>query len=163
MDELKMAALRMDRPKKDMLNFEPVALRLRVTRLKNQPVDAFKILVAGLLDVLATRCLSEKEAVIGHIKGFAAGPEGSYLRVSAVGDGRQADVAGQIAGEPDSIFLTLNIHVFGISADRIRALLIESINEAKLLGNSEIFIVNPLPFVHSRKTDSVSKTESVCL
>jgi hypothetical protein len=133
----------LDRFKKDTFNFEPVALRLRVTRLKNEPVEAFKTTVAGLLDVLATRCLSEKGALIGHIKGFAAGPEGSYLRVSAVGDGRPAEIEGHIAGTPEAIFLTLNIHVFGISAERIEALLIESINEAELLGNSEIFIVNP--------------------
>lgn len=134
----------MDRSKKDTLNLEPVALRLRVTRAKNEPVEVFNATVLGLIDGLATRCLSEKDAVIGHIKGFAAGPEGSYLRVSAVGDGRQADVAGHIAGEPDSIFLTLNMHVFGVSADRIKGLLIESINDAKLPGNSEIFIVNPI-------------------
>ncbi|MFH0727697.1 MAG: hypothetical protein V2B19_15320 [Pseudomonadota bacterium] len=145
-----MAALNMDKSKKDALNFEPVALRLRVTRAENEPVDVFNAKVLGLIDGLATRCLSEKDAVIGHIKGFAAGPEGSYLRVSALGDGRPVDIEGHIAGEPASIFLTLNIHVFRISADRINALLIESINEAKLLGNSEIFIVNPLPFVHSR-------------
>lgn len=96
-----------------------------------------------MLDVLATRCLSEAGALIGHIKGFAAGPDGSYLRVSALGDGRLAEVEGHIAGTPGTIFLTLNIHVFGISAERIKALLIESINEAELLGNSEIFIVNP--------------------
>jgi hypothetical protein len=158
MDELKM-----DRFKKDTFNFEPVALRLRVTRAENEPVDVFNATVLGLIDILATRCLSEKDAVIGHIKGFAAGPECSYFRVSALGDGRPVDIDGHIAGEPVAIFLTLNIHVFGISADRIKALLIESINEAKLLGNSNIIIVNPLPFAHSRKTDSVLETESVCL
>jgi hypothetical protein len=143
MDELKPDALKMVRFKPDTLHFEPVALRLRVTRQKYEPVEAFKILMAGLLDVLATRCSSEKGALIGHIKGFAAGPEGSYLRMSALGDGRPADIEGHIAGTPGAIFLTLNIHVFGISVERIEALLIESINEAELLGNSEIFIVNP--------------------
>jgi hypothetical protein len=128
----------------DVLKFEPVAVMLRLSKSNNESVDVFNSTVDGLVDVLAARCLSEKRALIGHIKGFAAGQEGSYLRVSASGDGRLTDIEGHIAGAPDTILLTLNIHVFGISAERIKNLLTESIIDVELLGKSAISIVNRL-------------------
>ncbi|MBI5591632.1 MAG: hypothetical protein HY881_14245 [Deltaproteobacteria bacterium] len=128
----------------DALKFEPVAVMLRLSKSHNESVDVFTDTATGLFDTLATRCLSEKHALIGHIKGFATGPEESYLRVSATGDGRPADSQGHIRGAADAIFLALNILVFGISAERIRDLLSESIIDVELLGKSAISFVNRL-------------------
>lgn len=137
----------------DALKFEPVSLVLQFTKSKNQVVAVFNATVAELIDTFATRCLNEKQALIGHIKGFAAGPEGSYLRVSASGDGRSVDLEGWIAEMADTLLLTLNIHVFGISAERIRALLLESITDVATPEKARISIIHRLSWKGKRHED----------
>lgn len=126
----------------DALTFEPVATMLRLTKTEKEPGEVFNTMVAGLVEALATRCASEKHTLVGHIKGFSAGPDNSYLRVSVSGDGRPVDLEGAIASDSDSILLALNINVFGISAVQIRELLIESIKDLCVQGKAAIAIVD---------------------
>ncbi len=128
----------------DELKFEPYAVKLCLTRPKNSPKAEFSTAVACLAETVAGRCLSEKEALIGHIKGFASGSDGSYLHVSVTDAARPADIEGHIAGRPKSIILILNVHVFGVSAARLKELLIESLSNPDVEKNATISIVEPI-------------------
>jgi len=128
----------------DELKFEPYAVRLCLTRPKNSTKAEFSKAVARLAEILASRCLSEKGALIGHIKGFASGSDGSYLHVSVTDGTRPADIEGHIADRPKSIILTLNVHVFGVSAARIKELLIKSLSDPEIEKSALISIVKPI-------------------
>jgi hypothetical protein len=95
------------------------------------------------MERLARRCMLEEGALIGHIKGFAKGPQGSWLRVSITDGRRPAEFEGKIIGRPDRVELALNAHVLGLPADRIKKLLLDSIDEPAALNHVSTALINP--------------------
>jgi hypothetical protein len=128
----------------DELGLEPYAVKLRIARPVSVPGAGFGSEVAGFIEAFAKRCAAEENALIGHIKGFAAGQDGSYLWVSVTDPRRFADVEGEIKGDPQSVMLTLNVHVFGLSKKRIKALLTETAADPAVRDRVRISPIEPL-------------------
>lgn len=125
------------------MRLEPYAVKLRMNRSKSSPEDSLNEAIISLLERLAQRCMLEEGALIGHIKGFAKGPQGSWLRVSITDGRRPAEFEGKIMGRPGHVEISLNAHVLGLPADRIKELLLNAIDESAALNNFSTFLINP--------------------
>lgn len=125
------------------MSLEPYAVKLRMSRLESSPEDSLNEAIISLMERLARRCMLEEGALIGHIKGFAKGPQGSWLRVSITDGRRPAEFEGQLMGLPEHVELALNAHVLGLPADRVKELLLDSMDEAAALNNVSTVLIKP--------------------
>ena len=119
----------------DGLILEPYSVKLGLGLTTDDAGFSHDRAIIFLIERLAGRCLEQKGAVIGHIKGFASGPGGSWLRVSVTDGRRPADYEGSITGRPEKVELTLNAHVLGLTSERIEQILLEALADLAAEGN----------------------------
>lgn len=106
---------------------EPYTIRLRLQ--SNVPCKKISpdSIITSLLHELAKRCMKQKGAVIGHIKGFAQKEgNGSWLKVSVTDDRHSPSLEGGIEDTTECIDLSLNAHVIGIKATFLEVLVTET-------------------------------------
>ncbi len=109
------------------IKLEPYAIKLKIDRRDAYSSVSLDSVIINLVQELAERCMLEKGAVIGHIKGFVKGPDETWFRVSLTDGRRPAEFEGNTLQTQDSIELTLNVHVIGVTANRVGTLLKDTI------------------------------------
>ena len=124
----------------DGLILEPYSVNLCLRLTTEESGFSHDQAVIFLIERLAKRCVAEKGAVIGHIKGFAKGGQGSWLRVSVTDARRPADHEGSITGQPEQVELTLNAHVLGVTSERIEQILQEALSDLAAEGKVDALV-----------------------
>ncbi len=105
------------------LNLHPCAARL-IWRC-NQPLAGSKwaLALCQFIENLGKNCISGGASLIGHVKGIATVAEQPCLQLSLVSTNYSATVDGSVPSNTDEMCLTLNVLAFGLSADKVSAVL----------------------------------------
>jgi hypothetical protein len=111
------------------LKLEPYTARLRWQTREGMINDELSRLVGEFVDTLARLCDGAGRCLIGHIKGFAALPDGGFIRVNAVSSRMPADVTVHSSEPIGEFTMTLNVLVYGHPADLLQRLTEEAANE----------------------------------
>jgi len=78
-------------------------------------------LLAVLLHNLAKGCSRQGATLIGHIKGWLETDDGGYLFGSVTRVSDEPHCQGELAGQHATFTLTLNVLLFGLTREQIRA------------------------------------------
>lgn len=103
--------------------------------------------LAAFLDEVGLLC-GKRGAVVGHIKAFAAGAEGAFLRGSLTDIRRAAEVEGGLREKVDSFVLDFNAHVYGLTRDVLADLVLQAAVEVSKRDRVEIRVL-PAGIAHS--------------
>lgn len=114
------------------------SVKLIISSVEQDDRISLKSVVIFLIQDLGRRCMSEKGAMIGHIKGFGKDKEGGYIKVSHTGQGIPVSCEGSIDDVSGPVEFTINAHLLGVSADRVETLLLETITT--LVNQGEVMI-----------------------
>jgi hypothetical protein len=101
---------------------QPYATQQRWQSDKPLPGEGWQSLLTGYLAALARACAAAGPCLIGHIKALALFDSGGYLRVSAVSATHEPTVDGCTPDGLSAVSVTLNVHVYGLPAARLREL-----------------------------------------
>jgi hypothetical protein len=104
------------------LKLEPYATRLLWELDGGGGEPEWGRLLIEFVERLSSRCHEAGNCVIGHIKGFAELPDGGYARVNVVSARVPADLAFHYSGSLAELTLTLNVLVYGLSAELLKKL-----------------------------------------
>lgn len=96
-----------------------------MTWLSNKPLDSVDWArgLRGFLEVLGKNCIGGGGSLIGHIKGVATVAGSPCLQLSLVSLNQPACVEGTVPDKTNELHITLNVLVFGMSADGLAAAL----------------------------------------
>lgn len=93
-------------------------------------------LLTTLLHSLATGCSRQGATLIGHIKGWLETDDEGYLFGSVTRVSDEPHCQGELAGQYTIFTLTLNVLLFGLTREQIRA---EVDKQLRLLGHEQGF------------------------
>ena len=87
---------------------------------------------------LGENCMAGGGSLIGHIKGIVTLAGSPCLQLSLVSLNQPVSVDGSVPDSTDKLQMTLNVLVFGMSADGVLSALQKSRNQAAALWNGTI-------------------------
>ncbi len=87
---------------------------------------------------LGENCIAGGGTLIGHIKGIATIAGSPCLQLSLVSLNQPVSVAGSVPDATNKLQMTLNVLVFGMSADDVLSALHKSRNQAATLWQGDI-------------------------
>jgi hypothetical protein len=105
------------------LNLHPCAVRL--TWLSDRPTAGgdWELALRQFIENLGENCISGGASLIGHIKGIATVAGRPCLQLSLVSTNQAVIIDGSVADGTNELRVTLNVLVFGLSAEKISAVL----------------------------------------
>ena len=112
------------------------AAQITFTFTQPRPGPECARLLSTLLHELATGCRRRGATLIGHIKGWLETGDGGYLFGSVTRAEATPHCQGELAGQHASFTLTLNVLLFGLEREQIRA---EVEKQLHLLGAEQGF------------------------
>lgn len=115
---------------------EGYAAQITFTLAQSQSGEECQHLLAALLRNVATACTCQGARLIGHIKGWLETSEGGYLFGSVTRVGDEPHCQGELSGRHATFTLTLNVLLFGLTREQIRA---EVEKQLQLLGREQGF------------------------
>ena len=87
---------------------------------------------------LGENCIDGGATLIGHIKGIATVADSPCLQLSLVSLNQPVSVDGSVPDATHKLQMTLNVLVFGISADDVLSVLHKSRNQVATLWHGDI-------------------------
>jgi len=120
------------------LNLHPCAVQM--TWLSDGPLNGgdWENALRNFFTRLGEGCMDAGGTLIGHIKGIATVAGSPYLQLSLVSLNQPVSVDGSIPDATNELQITLNVLVFGISADDVLSALHKSRNQAAVLWSGDI-------------------------
>lgn len=103
------------------LNLQPCAVQMNW--LSNEPLTGseWENLLCKFLNDLGKNCIVNGGSLVGHIKGNATVAGSPCLQLSLVSLNQPVFVGGSVPDGSNELQITLNVLVFGISADGLTA------------------------------------------
>jgi len=87
---------------------------------------------------LGENCIDVGGTLIGHIKGVATVASSPCLQLSLVSLNQPVSIDGSVPDATNNLQMTLNVLVFGVSADDVLSALHKSRNQAAVLWSGDI-------------------------
>jgi len=120
------------------LNLHPCAVQM--TWLSDGPLNDgdWKNALRKFFIKLGENCIDGGSTLIGHIKGIATVAGSPCLQLSLVSLNQPVSVDGSVPDATNKLQMTLNVLVFGVSADDVLSALHKSRNQAATLWQGDI-------------------------
>lgn len=120
------------------LNLHPCAVQM--TWLSDGPLAGgdWENTLHNFLTSLGKNCIAGGGTLIGHIKAVATLAGSPCLQLSLVSLNQPVNIDGSVPAATDQLQMTLNVLVFGMSADDVLSALRKSQNQAAALWNGSI-------------------------
>lgn len=120
------------------LNLHPCAVQM--TWLSDGPLTGgdWEKALRNFFTSLGENCIAGGGTLIGHIKGVVTVAGSPCLQLSLVSLQQPVSVDGSVPGATSKLRMTLNVLVFGMSADDVLSALHKSQNQAAALWNGAI-------------------------
>jgi len=101
------------------LNLHPCAVRMSWISDEPRTGSEWGSALSNFLSDLGQHCITEGGALIGHIKGIATVAGTLCLRLSLVSLSQPVSVEGSVPDNTAELDITLNVLVFGMSANAL--------------------------------------------
>ena len=120
------------------LNLHPCAVQM--TWLSDGPLNGgeWENALRNFFINLGENCINGGGTLIGHIKGIATVAGSPCLQLSLVSLNQPVSVDGSVPDATNKLQMTLNVLVFGMSADNVLSALHKSRNQAATLWQGDI-------------------------
>jgi len=120
------------------LNLHPCAVQM--TWLSDGPLTdrEWENALSNFFTNLGENCIAGGGTLIGHIKGVATVAGSTCLQLSLVSLQQPVSVDGSVPGATDQLQMTLNVLVFGMSADDVLSALHKTRNQAATVWQGDI-------------------------
>ncbi|MCP4576209.1 MAG: hypothetical protein GY846_08000 [Deltaproteobacteria bacterium] len=125
----------------DAMKPEALSARIRLLSVISRNGDEWCRIIGKFFQGIAKRCETDpQDVIIGHIKGLALFAEGKHLRVSVISSSYLPEFEASADLEEDSVPLSINVIVYGLSAGSLEQIVCEKIASLNDLSGIEAVI-----------------------
>jgi len=120
------------------LNLHPCAVQM--TWLSDGPLNGgeWENALSNFFTCLGENCIDGGGTLIGHIKGVATVSGSPCLQLSVVSLNQPVSIDGSVPDATNKLQMTLNVLVFGVSADDVLSALHKTRNQAATVWQGDI-------------------------